>query len=331
MIRRLGRGEVPFTPPRATICLLALLLLAASPLAAQTAPPGGTPFRPVAVVNDTVITGFDLDQRVRLLRLLGFPAASAEALQQAALTELVDDRLKLIAGERLGLAPNASAIEEGYGTVAESLEVSVPELRTLLANQGISKQAMDDFVAAGLVWRSVIQTRFMSRVEPGEAEIDGEIALLAGNQSADFRLQEIGLPSTADGRTPEQTMALAEQLRQEATGDEAFTEAAERFSRAASAQQGGNVGWVSGDNLPPEIREVLSALAPGEISPPIQVQGGVTLFRLIDRRERGTREVDTSDPAIRQRVRDKIVRDQSARLADGFLQELKRDAIIEIR
>jgi len=65
----------------------ALLLAAAAP--AQTA------FRPVAVVNDSVITVYDLTQRAQLMGLLGFPAANQEALQSAALDRLVEDRLKL--------------------------------------------------------------------------------------------------------------------------------------------------------------------------------------------------------------------------------------------
>ncbi|MEL6773865.1 MAG: hypothetical protein AAFP23_03825, partial [Pseudomonadota bacterium] len=128
--------------------LVILLLTAATLLATVPAATAQTPFRPVAVVNDSAITGFDIDQRMRILRLLGFPTASVEALQQAALNELIEDRLKLSEGARIGLNPTPDGVAGGYDDVASSIEVATPELRTLLSNQGITEQAMDDFVAA---------------------------------------------------------------------------------------------------------------------------------------------------------------------------------------
>ena len=70
------------------------------------APSTQTMFRPVAVVNDSAITGYDLAQRAQLLAALGFPVASPEALKEEALNRLVDDRLKLQEAKRFGITPH---------------------------------------------------------------------------------------------------------------------------------------------------------------------------------------------------------------------------------
>ncbi|MEM6487114.1 MAG: peptidylprolyl isomerase [Pseudomonadota bacterium] len=300
---------------------------------AEPVPQGSaqTPFRAIAVVNDQVITGFDLQQRVQLLRLLGFPAASEEALRSAALNELIEDKLKMQAGRRDGMSAGQEDIERGIGEIAQQIDVSPAELETLLANQGIETAALRDFVEANMVWRTVVQRRFASRVEPGEAEIDGEIALLSGSASTDYRIQEIGLPETDGGRTAAETRALAERLQRDLQDGAAFSAAARELSRAPSAAQGGNVGGVRGAQLPAALREALAATPAGQIAPPQQVPGGISLIRVVEKRSAAQGGIDPNDPELRERVRRRIVEDQANRLADGLLQELRRDALIEGR
>ncbi|MEM9760944.1 MAG: peptidylprolyl isomerase [Pseudomonadota bacterium] len=305
--------------------LLAAFALA-STAAAQTS---STLFRPVAVVNDSAITGFDLEQRVRLLRVLGLPAASEEALREEALRRLVDDRLKLEAGQRLGLQANDEAIARGFEDIAGQLGARPGELEALLENQRITRQAVNDFIGASMVWNEVVRTRFANRIEPGAAEIDSEIALSGGGR-IDYRIQEIGLAMTGNGRSEADTRALAEQLRSELSQGGDFAAAARRYSSAPSAQSGGEVGWVSSATLPPELNERLQRLEPGQVGEPLPVPGGLSLIRLVDRRG-GGETGDINDPELRERVRRAIIEEQSERLAEGLLQELRRDALIEVR
>lgn len=57
-----------------------------------------SPFRTVARVNDSVVTQFEVDQRLAFLTLLRAPDAN----EAAVLEELIDDRLKMEAVRRLG-------------------------------------------------------------------------------------------------------------------------------------------------------------------------------------------------------------------------------------
>ncbi|MEL7174043.1 MAG: peptidylprolyl isomerase, partial [Pseudomonadota bacterium] len=301
-------------------------LALATPALAQTS---STLLRPVAVVNDSAITGFDLEQRVRLLRVLGLPAASEEALREEALRRLVDDRLKLEAGRRLGLQANDDAIARGFEDIAGQLGARPGELEALLENQRITRQAVNDFIGASMVWNEVVRTRFANRIEPGEAEIDSEIALSGGGR-IDYRIQEIGLAMSGDGRSESETRALAERLRNELSQGGDFAAAARRYSSAPSAQSGGEVGWVSSATLPPELNERLQRLEPGQVGEPLPVPGGLSLIRLVDRRG-GGETGDINDPELREQVRRAIIEEQSERLAEGLLQELRRDALIEVR
>jgi peptidyl-prolyl cis-trans isomerase SurA len=56
-------------------------------------------FKPVAQVNDSVITEFEVGQRVRFLQVLNAPGATRDA----ALNALIEDRLRILATQAAGL------------------------------------------------------------------------------------------------------------------------------------------------------------------------------------------------------------------------------------
>lgn len=307
------------------ICLGLTAGLAAPAAAQQTA------FRPVAVVNDQAITGYDLQQRTRILSLLGFQAASEEALQRAALDVLIEDRLKLQEGKRLGITPTPELMEQAKADFASRLNTEPDTLMALFSNQGVGETAVEDMLGAEAVWREVVRIRFARRLEPGEAEIDAELGLLQGQGVTTYRLREIGLPATGDGRTEASTRELAERIAAEIAAGTDFAEAAKRYSRSPSASRGGEIGWVPERNLPADVVAAIRSLESGQISQPLAVPGGFSILQVMEKRVEQREGVDASDPETRQRVRRALMAQQSARLSEGLLQELRRDALIEIR
>ena len=304
---------------------LAAVLLSAAPVPAQTM------FRPVAVVNDSAITGFDLAQRAQILIALGFPTASPDALRAESLERLIEDRLKLQEGARLRLSADADSIDAGIEEFANRSGLSVDEFRTAMSTQGVTELALNDMVSAEMVWRQVVRRRFARRVEPGEAEIDAEIALVQQRAGVSYRIAEIGLPAGDEDRSMDETQALAETLYASLSQGGDFAAAVRTYSRAPSAARGGEIGWISTAQMPPDLAETLSGLSPGQVSRPFPVAGGVTILKLIERRADAAGRIDASDPALRDRVRNRLSNQRTARLAEGLLQELRRDALIELR
>lgn len=290
-----------------------------------------TLFRPVAIVNESVITGFDLIQRAQILAALGFPAASADALRAEALNRLVDDRLKMQEAKRYGITPSPEEIADGIARLAKQANMEADVFVASLAQRGVSRQALEDMVAAEIAWRDLVRKRFVSRIEPGEAEIDAEIALMKERTGVSYRLADIGLPVAPDGSDRDKVRALAERIYRELAAGGDFRAAVRRYSRSPSAARGGEIGWVAAQQLPPEVAEALEGLEPGDITPPIEVPGGFSILKLLDRRVESLAAIDASDPELRERIRRQLMNREVARLAEGRLQELRRDAVVEIR
>jgi peptidyl-prolyl cis-trans isomerase SurA len=309
--------------------LIALGLAAVAAAGASTgAAVAQTPFRPVAVVNDSAITGFDLAQRALILSALGYPSDAQEQIRTAALDQLVEDKLKLQAGKRVGITPSPEIIETGIEEYARLTGTSPDGFRQGMRARGVTDQALEDMVAAQVVWLDVIRRRFGDQVQPAEADIDAEMAR-SGVGETEYRVLEIGLPLTGDGRTEAETRALAEELSASLGQGGDFGAAVARYSDAPSAARGGEVGWVTSGRMPPELRQTLSGLEVGQVSPPVPVGGGISILKLVDKRQTGGGR--GGEPRSREQVREALITERSERLAEGLMQEMRRDALIEVR
>lgn len=288
-----------------------------------------TPFRPVAVVNDSVITGFDLQQRAQLLTLLGYPASRADQLRNDALDQLIEDKLKLQAGKQMGITPTPEMITSGIEQYARQSNLAPDAFRASLTGGGVTPQALDDLVGPQMVWLSVVRSRFSGRVEPAESEIDAELAQRGAAASTEYRISEIGLPLQGDGRTEAETRALADRLSDTLSQGGDFQEAVARYSESPSAAHGGEVGWVTTAIMPAELRQTLAAMQIGQVSRPIQVSGGISILKVEDKRQSAA--APDLEAGAREAVRTQLMNERTERLAEGLLQEMRRDALIQVR
>ncbi|MNK94740.1 Chaperone SurA precursor [compost metagenome] len=105
-----------------------------------------------------------------------------------------------------------------------------------------------------------------------------------------------------------------------------FADFARRFSQDGSAQQGGDLGWVSSGELVPEFEQAMNRLRPGEISEPVVTQFGVHLIQVMDRRETEVSAEKQRDFARAE------VREQKLRAAyDDWVRQLRSAAYVEYR
>jgi peptidyl-prolyl cis-trans isomerase SurA len=105
-----------------------------------------------------------------------------------------------------------------------------------------------------------------------------------------------------------------------------FAALARQVSAAASAEAGGDLGWVRAAAILPELRDRLLTLQVGAVSEPIVSPAGVHIFQLRDRRNRAAEAAPDRD-----RMRQRLEQEQLERLASRYLRDLRKDAFIEIR
>lgn len=249
------------------------LMLAPATIAAQNL------FDPVATVNGDVITEFELDQRIRFLGVLGSPAGTRSDV----LDILIQERLRVQAAVQTGLELSPEGLQTGLTEFAGRANLTADELVQRLESEGVARETYRDFVATSLIWREFVRSRFGGRVQISSDEVDRAVQSIGDNTSIDVLVSEIIIPAPPE--SAEEVLALAQEIATAETQAE-FSEFASRFSATASRDNGGRLDWVPITDLPPQLRPLLLALAPGDITAPLPIPDAIALFQLRDIRER---------------------------------------------
>jgi peptidyl-prolyl cis-trans isomerase SurA len=262
---------------RVLVPLIAALVLTA--LAAATPARAQSLFRPVAQVNDTVITEWQVDQRARFLGLFRTPGN----VRQIAIDRLIEEQLQIEAGEAEGITPSDEAIMAGMTEFAGRVNLTVEEFVEAIGRGGVSPEAFRDFVTAGIVWRELVRARFGPETRPTDAQIDARLLEVGAEGGTRVLLSEVILPAT-DPETAAASRARAEDISR-LTDPAAFAEAARLYSGAPTRYRDGELEWRPLAALPEAVRPAVSGLTPGRASRPIELGQTIGVFFLREREE----------------------------------------------
>ena len=231
-------------------------------------------FSPVLTVNDAAITGFEIAQRRKLLELFRTPGN----LDELAVEQLIEDRLKAQELDRQGLQITDEGLASAMEDFASRANLTLEQFITVLNQNDVDQTTLRDFVKVGVSWRDYVRSRFGNQTEVTEAEVDAALGQAgAGDSGIEVLLTEIIIPAPP----PQAAAALATATRiSQLTSTAAFEAEARRVSALPSRTNGGRLDWLPISNYPAPLRPVILALAPGEVTAPIQITNGVALFQL---------------------------------------------------
>jgi len=254
-------------------CAVFLTLILSGPVQAQGL------FSPVVTVNEAAITGYEIDQRIKLLTAF----RTSGDLNRIAVDQLIEDRLKQQELGRAGARLDDAVLQQALDDFASRANLDYTGFVAALAEEGVAEQTIRDFVAIGTAWRELIRARYLARTQVTEAEVDRAIGQASGAGSGiQVLVSEIILAAP-----PEQlaaATAIAEEITSLTTA-EAFSDYATRYSALASRDNGGRLDWLPITNFPAAIRGVILSLKPGEVTTPIPIDNGIALFQLRAARE----------------------------------------------
>lgn len=115
------------------------------------------------------------------------------------------------------------------------------------------------------------------------------------------------------------------EIKQRIEGGADFAEQAKRYSQDGSAQQGGDLDWLSPGQTVPEFEDAANKLQPGMMDM-VQTQFGWHLIHVLERRN-----ADVSEQQKRQQARIAIGTFKSDELYQDWLRQLRDRAFVEYR
>ncbi|PZO48091.1 MAG: peptidylprolyl isomerase [Alphaproteobacteria bacterium] len=244
-----------------------------------------------AIVNDRVISTFDVRQRANLLMMSAGMDPTPELEQRVrtqALRDLIDETLQLQETAEFDIAIADTDIDRRLADIARQNETDVATLTASLASRGVSVSTLRAQIQADMAWSRLMGGLYGSRLRISDSEITATQERIAANLTRpQYQISEIFLPAENEREFSEMEQG-ALRLLQEMQRGAPFPLVARQFSRSPSAAAGGDIGWIAANELSPELQPIAERLQPGQVSMPVRTPSGVYLIAVRDRRAGGT-------------------------------------------
>lgn len=250
--------------------------------------------KPTAIVNNTVITGTDVDQRVALVAAannVDLQPEERDRVKLQVLRQLIDETLQIQEAKTADVVITPDEINQSFDRVSKNFNRTPDQMRAYLREKGSSDRSLKRQIEGELAWQRYLRRKVEPFVNVGDQEVQAIIdRLQASKGTEEFNLKEIYLSATP--ATSQQVYANARQIVAEIQkGEKPFEYFARTFSEASTRAVNGDLGWVRANQLPAELAQATQSMQIGQIAGPIEVAGGFSLLYLTDKRQ-----VLTADP-----------------------------------
>ena len=288
---------------RPTLRKLAITLSLMVGLVVATASAQGQVVGIAAVVNEEVISVFDVENRLRFnLMSANLPDnnQNRRRMKPQVILNLVDEKLQMQEAKRLNISIEETEIEEAERILETQNNLPTGSLNSFLKSQGLEESTLMAKIQAEIAWGKVIRRRILARVDISDEEIDEVLTRLQSRRGLEQRLvSEIFLAVDAPEQA-ENVRRLAHRLVLQIRDNSPFPAIAQQFSQGMTSRLGGDIGWIGEGESAPELEQALASLPVGGVSEPISSPGGYYILKLRNKRRLGEANALDSRVSLKQ-------------------------------
>jgi peptidyl-prolyl cis-trans isomerase SurA len=299
--------------PTRTLRVLAfasLAVCAASPAwtqtkAASSAAPRSADYI-VAVINNELVTQFEVEQRIARARDEAARSNTAlpepTELRKLALDSLINERVLITYARESGMKVDDQELERAIGNIASMNKLSVEQLRQRLREENIDYGRFRSNLKDQILSERVREREVQARIKITDSEVED---YLEKQRAGASQVPSVGLaqilvtvPDSASEATVAERLAKAQAAMAQLKAGKAFDQVAKEFSEDESRVRGGDLGTKPADRWPDLFMDAVKGLTVGQVTPePIRSGAGFHVLKLQSRSEAG--EVTVSQTRAR--------------------------------
>jgi hypothetical protein len=128
-----------------------------------------------AIVNDFVISNYDLDQRTALFVATSGVRPTRENLAQIraqVLRSLVDEVLELQEAQKHKVIVKKDEVDKALMSIAEDNKLTVDQILETIGKAGVTALTFRQQVTAQLTWQKLVSARYGSDIQVSEQQVD---------------------------------------------------------------------------------------------------------------------------------------------------------------
>jgi peptidyl-prolyl cis-trans isomerase C len=133
----------------------------------------------------------------------------------------------------------------------------------------------------------------------------------------------------AFGKNPDQALERAKDIVTQArTGTVDFKTLAEKYSESEASRKEPSLGSFKIPELKPEIKAIVENSKAGEVTDPVKLEGGYSIFRVDQRQE--PNQLPFDDERVQNHIGQTLAEQNGRKEEESYLLKLRNDAFIEI-
>ncbi len=294
--------------------------------------------RIVAIVNGDIITLSELEKASRIFyenmkaraMKTGRELPPLTELRKQVLNFLIDKKLTEQESRRLGITVTDQDIDNAINNLLKDKGLSRMELVESLQKEGktlddLREEIRENIQRARLINRAV-KSKIVVTDEEVEKFYEEHKDQFSRKEKWHLRVIYLPYPVNPSEKDKQEVMSLARKLKGEIEGGASFAALARKYSQGPGANEGGDVGYLSPDDLDPHLAKYVSKLSPGGVSEPVATEDGIYIFKLEDIQQGGSKSYKNAKNYIRRLL---YQREVNKRYME-WLQELRKRSYIKI-
>lgn len=294
--------------------------------------------RIVAVVNDEVITMFDLNSALESYlkkieesyRGRDKDSVIAEA-KVAMLNKLIDGHLIEQEAKKVEIVVKDEEVMETIKDILGKRNIKIGDFTEILVREGSSFDAYRKEIRDQMTRMRLIRRELRPKVRVSEDEI-GEYYRkhredYEGREAVRVKQIFIPIPKDCDQEMRARLRANAEMIRKQINTAESFDLVAATYATGPAAAIGGDTGFVERGMMILAVEEVAFSLGKDGISDVIESPMGFHIIRVVDKRGGGLKPLES----VREEIKEKIENEKMDKKYEEWIGELRAKSHIEIK
>jgi len=292
--------------------------------------------RVVAIVNDDVITLYELNQRMREMtgatpeQMRGQDEQMYLETRRKILELMIDEKCAQDRIRELGIKVSEKEIDSAIESLKRKNGWTQEDLLAMLKKEGITWEAYRDRIKTDLERYTLINNQVKSKIIVREEEI---LRYYEENK-ADFGSEEsvhlAGIflirKNPEDEKESGELKRKGEDIFSRLKNGEDFGKLAKELSQGPGADEGGDLGTFKTVQLEPVLRDALKGIEEGGFTDLIPRANGIQIIKLIKRQRAQVKSFEE----VKEAIYDTLYREEVNRRYEDWIRELRRESYTKV-
>jgi peptidyl-prolyl cis-trans isomerase SurA len=302
--------------------------------------------RIVAVVNGDVVLYGDVLEQMKMVEKVA-PGLSLQDPDQKAKAErevlqsLIRQRLAEQEVKKLKINVGKGEVDNTINDLKRDSGMNDAQFEQALSRDGMNLKQFRDKVKLELERSKLMDRTIKSKIVVKESQIDERLQspvspspspnIAEAKERRRLGMIFLPLPENPSAEQLAQGEKLARKVLGKVKEGDDFAKAAREYSRGPGSFEGGDIGFVSPDELAPEIDKGLVGLSVGAVSDVVKTSRGFYILKILEVRKDSPAQLQSKSEAPgRETVRRQLFMEELNRKYEEWIRELEKKAFIKI-